>query len=152
MADELPLTRCVPRLTADAALRLIGAAAQQASATQLAVAIVVVGDLGQELATLCLDGAGPQALGVARKKAYSAVAYRRPTDEFFAEAHERFGSDGVAMLSSAVEGTMLLGGGVPVFVDGALVGAIGVSGGRGEQDKAIAVAAISTVIRLGLDA
>ena len=44
---------------------------------------------------------------------------------------------------------MLLGGGVPLFVDGQVVGAVGVSGGRGEQDKAIAIAAVSSVVGLG---
>lgn len=122
---------------------------ESAAGERLTVAIAVVGDVGQELATFCMDGSGPQAPAVARKKAYAAVAYRVPTDEFFEEAHERFGADGVAMLTTAVEGTMLLGGGVPLFVNGEVVGAIGVSGGRGEQDKAIASAAVSAVFGPG---
>ena len=149
MIDGLPPTRSVQRLTGRAALQLVEAAAESAARERLAVAIAVVGDVGQELATFCMDGSGPQAPAVARKKAYAAVAYRVPTDEFFEEAHKRFGPDGVATLTTAVEGTMLLGGGVPIFVDGQVVGAVGVSGGRGEQDKAIAIAAVSSVVGLG---
>jgi glc operon protein GlcG len=69
-----------------------------------------------------------------------------PTDEFHEQAHQRFGPDGAAMLTAAVEGTMLLGGGVPVVVEEHVVGAVGISGGRGEQDREIASAAISRVV------
>lgn len=146
MNEATPLLRFVPRLTDAAALALIHAAERAAPEQGLQVAVAVVGDMGQELATYCMDGSGPQAVQVARKKAYSAVAYRMPTDEFHEQTHERFGVDGAAMLTAAVEGTMLLGGGVPVVVDGTVVGAVGVSGGRGEQDRAIASAAISEVV------
>ncbi len=146
MTEPTPLVRPVARLTGAAALALIHAAERDAAARGLRVAIAVVGDTGQEIATYCMDGSGPQAARVARKKAYSAVAYGMPTDEFHEQTHERFGPDGAAMLTAAVEGTMLLGGGVPVVVDGSVLGAVGVSGGRGEQDRAIASAAIHEVL------
>ncbi|WP_051298499.1 GlcG/HbpS family heme-binding protein [Arthrobacter castelli] len=146
MTDETPLVRSVARLTGAAALALVHSAERAAMEQCLQVAVAIVGDAGQELATYCMDGTGPQALGVARKKAYSAIAYRMPTDEFHEQTHERFGADGAAMITAAVEGTMLLGGGEPVVVDGYVVGAVGVSGGRGEQDRAIAGAAISEVV------
>lgn len=146
MTDETPLVRSVARLTGAAALTLVHAAERETESYGLAIAIAVVGDVGQEIATYCMDGSGPQALQVAKKKAYSAVAYRMPTDEFHLQTHERFGADGAAMLTAAVEGTMLLGGGVPVVVEGSIVGAVGISGGRGEQDKEIASAAISEVV------
>jgi len=146
MTDASPVVRSVPRLAGAAALALVEAAAGDAAARGLRVAIAVVGDVGQEIATYCMDGAGPQAVQVARKKAYSAVAYRMPTDEFHAQTHHRFGADGAAMITAAVDGTMLLGGGVPVVVEGAIVGAVGISGGRGEQDRAVAEAAIARVL------
>ncbi|MGJ0184415.1 GlcG/HbpS family heme-binding protein [Corynebacterium glyciniphilum] len=138
--------RTVHRLSGAAALELLHAAARAAETERLQVAVAVVNDSGQELATYCMDGSAPQALQVARNKAYTAVAHRKPTDEFHEEVRERFGSDGAAMLTAAVERTMLLGGGVPVIHDGVVVGAVGVSGGRGEQDKAIAATSISEVL------
>lgn len=145
MTEEAPLLRSVPRLTGAAALSLIHAAEKAATEQGLAVAVAVLGDAGQELATYCMDGSGPQAVQVARKKAYSAVAFRMPTDDYHEQTHERFGADGAAMLTTAVEGTMLLGGGVPVLMDDRIVGAVGVSGGTGAEDRAIATTAISEV-------
>jgi glc operon protein GlcG len=146
MPGTTPLVRSVPRLTGAAALALVRAAEDAAAEQSLQVAVAVVGDSGQEIAAYCMDGTGPQAMGVARKKAFSAVAYRMPTDEFHEQAHQRFGPDGAAMLTAAVEGTMLLGGGVPVVVEEHVVGAVGISGGRGVQDREIASAAISRVV------
>ncbi len=73
---------------------------------------------------------------VARQKAWSAVAFQRPSKVF----QEVLGKGGDNLRILAVEGAAPLDGGVPIEVDGKIVGAIGVSGVTGEQDGIIAKA------------
>lgn len=140
------LTRSVPRLTADAAMALVHAAVHEVQTQGHPAAIAVASDTGQEILTYCMDGAAPQAPQVARNKAFTAATYRMPSDEFL-EHTRTFGPDGAAMLTAAVDHIMLLGGGVPVTVDEVTVGAVGISGGSGAEDRAAATAAIATVLQ-----
>jgi len=141
-----PLVRSSARLTGRAALDLIHAAENAAAALKLPVSIAVVTETGQDLATYSMDGSSPQSTQVARDKAYTAVAFGMPSDQFHDRA-EHFGIDGPAMVTAAVARIMPLGGGVPVTIDGVVAGAVGVSGGTGDQDKAIAISAIETVLQ-----
>lgn len=139
------LTWSVPRLTADAAMALVHAAIREVRTQGHPAAIAVVSDTGQEILTYCMDGAAPQAPQVARNKAFTAATYRMPSDEFL-EHTRTFGPDGAAMLTAAVDHIMLLGGGVPVTIENMTVGAVGISGGSGKEDRAAATAAITTVL------
>lgn len=140
------LTRSVPRLTADAAMALVHAAIREVQKQGHPAAIAVVSDTGQEILTYCMNGAAPQAPQVARNKAFTAATYGMPSDELL-EHTRTFGPDGAAMLTAAVGHLMLLGGGVPVTVDEVTVGAVGISGGSGAEDRAAATAAIATVLQ-----
>lgn len=73
-------------------------------------------------------------------KAQAAVRFRRPTLAF----QERILRDGRTNLLS-MPGIVAVEGGVPIVVDGVLVGGIGVSGGTGEQDGEVAAAALKAL-------
>lgn len=82
-----------------------------------------------------MDGALIAGVEVARRKARSAVLYQRPTKVF----EEMLAGGRMAILS--LPEAMPLEGGIPLLVDGKLVGAIGVSGGTAQQDGQVAAAA-----------
>ena len=78
---------------------------------------------------------------MARQKAWSAVAFRRPTKAF--QDTVAGGPAGVRIL--ALEGASPIEGGLPLLVDGKIVGAIGVSGVTGEQDSMVAAAGVAAL-------
>ncbi|OLD97469.1 MAG: hypothetical protein AUG80_11625 [Candidatus Rokubacteria bacterium 13_1_20CM_4_68_9] len=83
-----------------------------------------------------LDGTQFGSTEVAKDKAYSAVAFRRPT-KAFQDAIEQGGSN-LRLLK--LSGASPLEGGIPIVVDGKLIGSIGVSGVTSQQDAQIAKA------------
>jgi glc operon protein GlcG len=78
-----------------------------------------------------MNGAPYSAIQLAQQKAVAAARYRRPTKVFYdcIEAGHQF-----FLTFPGVAGAP---GGVPIVIDGKLVGAIGVSGGNGEQDAEV---------------
>lgn len=118
-----------------AAARKIAAAAQEAArAKGKDVVIVVVDDAGFMLLLERMDGAQVASVNVGIGKARTAAIYRRPSREF----EEQIRNGRVAALALA-EATPLQGG-VPVLLDGRVVGAIGVSGDSPQVDEDIAIA------------
>jgi glc operon protein GlcG len=111
--------------------RVVTAAARAESAAKgWRVAIAVV-DAGGHLVLLeRMDGTQFGSLEIARQKAWTAAAFRRPSKAF--EDMIAAGGAGVRMLR--LEGATPIEGGIPLLRDGRIVGAIGVSGATSEQD------------------
>lgn len=112
------------------------AALAKAGEMGLAVTVVVVDDGGTPKALERMDGAPLVSVETARLKAYSAAAIGVATDDFFAA----ISSDPSAVASfSTRPGLALIAGGIPLTVDGVLVGGVGVAGAMTEaEDRAIA--------------
>lgn len=104
------------------------------------VAIALVDDGGHPLALTRLDGASPISAYMATEKARTAALGRRES-----KAYEDMINGGRSAFLSAplIKGT--LEGGVPVVVDGHVVGAVGVSGVKSEQDAHVANAAARSI-------
>jgi glc operon protein GlcG len=118
-----------------AAARAITAAAEaEARARGLGVVIVVVDDAGNVIQLTRMDTAQVASVNVGIGKARTAAIYRRPSRDF----EEQIRNGRVAALALA-DATPLQGG-VPIFVDGKVVGAVGVSGDTPQADEDIAVA------------
>jgi len=130
-------------LTARAAQAMIDAAEAHAARLGLAIVTVVVDESGVPRAMRRMDGAPLVALGVAQKKALTAVGFGMPTGK----AWHDFIKDDPILLHGApsMPDFTLLGGGLPIKVDGALVGAIGVSGGHYSHDEECARAALAAL-------
>jgi uncharacterized protein GlcG (DUF336 family) len=117
--------------------RTVVAAAEAVAAENAWNVVIAVVDSGGHLVLLQrMDNTQFGSVEVARQKAWSAVAFRRPTKAF--QDVLAGGGDGLRILE--IEGAQALEGGVPLVVDGKIVGAIGVSGVTGEQDGQIAAA------------
>ena len=123
-------------LTLSGAQKVLALATAEAKRLNAGGAIAVVDEGGHLLALERLDGTFPAAWSVSVGKARTAAQFRRPT-RVFEEAIK-----GGRVSLTAVSEMVPLQGGVPLFVDGQLVGAIGVSGAASaQQDDDIAQAA-----------
>lgn len=114
--------------------RVLNAARQQALAQQWSVTIAVVDDGGHPLALERLDGCAPASAYIAMEKARSAALGRRETRDY----EEMVNAGRTAFVTAPL--LTSLEGGVPLRVDGQVVGAIGVSGVKPGQDAQVAMA------------
>src|SRR3954470_19514679 len=131
MAD----TAVTVRLTGDGALKLLNAATAKAREMNVPQCISVVDSGGHLLAFLRMDGAFVLSIETSLRKAMTAASYGEPTGNL------REGID--LKLAIATEGKRInLPGGLPVIVDGQVIGGIGVGSGTGEQDRQVAAAAL----------
>ncbi|MBU0809315.1 MAG: heme-binding protein [Gammaproteobacteria bacterium] len=119
--------------------RMLAAARSEAEKNQWAVTISVVDDGGHPLALERLDGCAPIGAYIASEKARSAALGRRETKGF----EEMVNGGRTAFLSAPL--VTSLEGGVPVIVDGQVVGAIGVSGVKADQDAQVAKAGVAAL-------
>lgn len=123
--------------------QILQAARSEAQQQGWAVAIAVVDDGGHPLALERLDGCAPIGAYIATEKARSAALGRRET-----KGYEDMVNSGRSAFLSAPLITSLEGG-VPVLVDGQVVGAVGVSGVKAEQDAQVAKAGIAALQTCG---
>ncbi|MBD9601545.1 MULTISPECIES: heme-binding protein [unclassified Pseudomonas] len=114
--------------------QILAAARTEAQNNQWAVTIVVVDDGGHPLALERLDGCAPIGAYIATEKARTSALGRRES-----KGYEEMVNGGRHAFLSAPLLTSLEGG-VPIIVDGQVIGAVGVSGVKAEQDAQVAKA------------
>lgn len=117
----------------------IAAAREQARREGVCVSVAVVDRAGELVAFERDDDAAPVTPRVALEKARTAALLRAPSKLF-----EDFINDGRPSFL-ATPGLTPLQGGVPLIADTEVIGAVGVSGGNGEQDTDIAVTAAAAL-------
>jgi len=121
-------------------VKIIAAAAEaEAKKNQWAVTIAIVDDGGHLLWLQRLDGAAPISAQIGQEKARTAAIGRRETKRY----EDMINEGRTAFLSAPLEG--MLEGGVPIIVDGQVIGAVGVSGVKSTEDAQIARAGIAAL-------
>ena len=142
MADvagaDLPGIASVPTLTLEGAQRVLDGSLAHARSIGVPVCVAVADRAGVLLAFARMDGAPMMSVTLAQDKAYTVAAFAGlPTHPWFDLI-----KDDPPVLAGIVktERLIVFGGGVPVLSGGVLCGAVGVSGGSAEQDRAIAEA------------
>ena len=129
-----------PMLTLEDVKKIAAGAEAEALANNWAVTITIVDDGGHLLWLQRLDGAAPVSAHIAPAKANTAALGRRESKVY----EDMINGGRVSFLSApALEG--LLEGGVPVIVDGHVIGAVGVSGVKSNEDVQIAKAGIAAL-------
>ena len=123
-----------PWLTLEDAQRIAAAAEAEARSHQWAVVIAICDDGGHLVLLHRLDGVAPISSAIAPAKARAAALGKRETKLY----EEMINQGRAAFLSAPLDG--MLEGGVPIIVDGYVVGAIGVSGVKSNEDAQIAKA------------
>ncbi|MEY4641635.1 MAG: hypothetical protein RLZZ227_1629 [Pseudomonadota bacterium] len=130
-----------PNVTLEQARAIVAAAEAEAVKQNLSVAIAVVDTAGNLVAFVKRDDTQTASVQVSQAKAASAAVFKRPTKAF----QDTLAAGGVGLRVLTLDGVVAAEGGVPVTVNGAIVGAIGVSGGTSEQDGVIAAAGLTAV-------
>ncbi len=129
-----------PVLGQDDVKKIIEAASAHAIKNNWAVTIAVTDDGGHLLGLSRLDGAAPISAHIAPAKAHAAALGRRET-----KGYEDMINNGRYAFLSAPTVSGLLEGGVPVVVEGQVVGAVGVSGVQASQDAEIGKAGAAAI-------
>ena len=126
------------KLTSEGAMKLLHAAMAKAKEMGVPQCISVVDPGGHLLAFARMDGAFSQSIDTSLMKAMTAASYGLPTGDIAA------GID--LKLAIATEGRRInLPGGLPVIIDGHVIGGIGVGSGTGEEDREVAKAALAAL-------
>jgi glc operon protein GlcG len=130
-----------PPITLEQAKKVMVGAEAEAKKNSWNVVMVVLDSGGNLVMLQRMDGAQFGSIEVAKDKAYSAVAFRRPTKAF----DDALAQGGANLRILKLSGATPLEGGIPIVVDGKLIGAVGVSGVTSAQDAQIGRAGIDNL-------
>lgn len=119
---------------------ILDAAQREAEANEWRITVAVSDDSGELLGLRRLDGAAPMTAMVSAQKARTAALSHKETRIF----EDMINGGRNAFLSAPLQG--LLEGGVPVVIDGQVIGAVGVSGVKSDQDAQVAKAGIAAIV------
>jgi glc operon protein GlcG len=142
------VTRERVQLNLSGAELILAKAKEKAGAMGLKLNLAVADDGGHLLAFVRMDGARPASGYTAITKAVTAATFRQETGPLPPKGEPdvllNLGLQNAALASGGKLTT--LKGGVPVVVDGQVIGGMGVGGGTGEQDAEVARAAIDALL------
>ena len=125
-------------VTLEDARRVIAAAEKKADEIGQPMNIAVADEGGNLVAHVRMDNAWLGSIDISIKKAYTARAFDLSTQDL--AANSQSGDQFFGIHASNDGKIMIFAGGIPLKRDGRVVGAIGVSGGMGEQDHTVAEA------------
>lgn len=126
------------------ARRLARLAESKATETGLPVVICIADAAGAPILLHRMDKALPASTDIAVDKAYTAAIFRMATHDLGAQAQPGCSLYGVQTTHHGR--IVIFGGGYPVILGGAVIGAVGISGGTVEQDMQIASHALQTFL------
>ena len=125
-------------LSFEGAQRALDAGIAKARDMEVPQCISVVDAGGHLLAFARMDGAFAMSFDTSLMKAKTAASYGEPTGNILAGVDLK--------LAIATQGQRInLPGGLPIIVEGSIVGAVGVGSGTGEQDREVARAAVAAI-------
>ena len=125
------------------ARKVIEAAEQKAQKIKQPMNIAVVDEGGNLVAHVRMDGAWIGSIDISINKAFTSRAFDIATKDL--AEHSQSGGQFFGIHVSNRGRIMIFAGGIPLRQDGKVIGAIGVSGGSGEQDHAVAEAGAAVV-------
>jgi glc operon protein GlcG len=142
--DKIPFdTPYGPPISLDRAQAVIQAAVAEAKKRNWKMNIAVADSGGNLVAFQRMDGAMLASIQIAEHKARAAATFRRPTKIF---------EDGIQLMHLnyllAFDGIIASRGGIPLIDQGALIGAIGCSGGTDSQDEIVSEAGAAVINQL----
>jgi uncharacterized protein GlcG (DUF336 family) len=148
VAQAAPVTRNAPVLSADGEAQMVLAAQKACRAQGYRVAVAITDRHGLIRALLTDDGVGALDIASATHKAKSAAVTGRPT-AFLAKLPKEAQAY-IDLIKSVEPDVVQIGGGMPLIVDGQVMGGIGIGGApNGEADELCAQAAIALLPKAG---
>jgi len=130
-----------PSIGADEAKKMAALSVAEARKNNFKMAIAVVDISGDLVYFEKMDGTQAASVQIAQDKARSAARFKRPTKAL----QDALAAGGAGLRLLALQGAVPVEGGLPIIVDGKIVGAIGASGGTSEQDGQTAKAGADSV-------
>ena len=143
LAAQAQVPQYGPNVTYDQARKALAGALADARRQNLPMAVAVVDTAGQLVVFERMDNTQTASVAVAQDKAVSAAMYRRPTKAF----QDAVAGGGAGLRVLTLRGAVSVEGGLPLTVDGKIIGAIGVSGGSAEQDGVVAKAGLDAMLK-----
>ena len=143
MARDRYVTRNTPRLTLRGARLIMAAAVRRAGQLGAPMDVAVVDDGGHLLVFNRMDGAKISSIDIAVSKAWTAACARRATHEYSDIAGAGKPAFGIHVGNAGR--FMIVGGGLPIRVDGHVIGGIGCSSGTIHQDRVAAQAGLNAL-------
>jgi uncharacterized protein GlcG (DUF336 family) len=138
---EHQMPRPISSLDLADARRIIAAGERKAIEMRIPYNIAVVDAGGGLVAHVRMDGAWLGSVDIAINKAWTARAFDTSTEDLARMTQS--GQQGFGLNTTNGSRVVIFGGGIPIKLDGAVIGAIGASGGSVEQDVAVARAALA---------
>lgn len=123
------------------AKKVVAAAEVESRKNNWPMAIAVVDNAGMLVAYVRMDNTQTASVQVAIDKAVSSAMYRRPTKAF----QDMVAGGGAGMRALGLRGASPVEGGLPLLLDGKIIGGIGVSGANADQDGVAAKAGVDAV-------
>jgi uncharacterized protein GlcG (DUF336 family) len=137
----ISVNRAEMQLTLDVAQAVVEAARQRADEIGVPMNIAVVDEGSNLVAFARMDGAWLGSIDIAQNKAYTARAFDMATKDLAPLAQP--GAPLYGIEASNQGRLIVFAGGIPIELDGRVVGAIGVSGGSVDEDHDVAEAGVS---------
>jgi glc operon protein GlcG len=128
-------------ISVDNAKKAAAAAVAEARKNNWTMAVAVTDPGGTLVYFEKMDGTQTGSVNVALGKARSAALYKRPTKVW----QDIVSGGGAGLRLLGLEGAVPIEGGIPLVMDGKIVGAIGLSGGSAQQDNQCATAGVDAV-------
>ena len=135
------MTRSALSLSLDDARRIIAAGERKAIEIGTPYNIAVTDAGGALVAHVRMDGAWLGSVDIAINKAWTARAFDTATADLAQLTQP--GQQGFGLNTTNDSRVVIFGGGIPIKLDGVVIGAVGASGGSVEQDVAVARAAVA---------
>lgn len=141
LSDDMPFdVPYGPPISLERAQDAIDAAVQEAKRRNWKMNIAVLDSGGNLVAFQRMDGAMLASIQIAEHKARAAATFRRET---------KFFENGIQLSKLnyllAFDGIIASRGGIPIIVEGKIIGAIGVSGGSDAQDEVVGRAGVAAL-------
>lgn len=129
-------------VSCESAAKIAEGAVEKANELGIKINVAVTDSSGVLMAFLRMPGAFLHSIDISIDKAYTAASFGFPTSQWMSIIQ-----DDPALREGIVqrERLVIFGGGVPIHIDGDLIGGVGVSGGSAEEDEICALAGISKI-------
>jgi glc operon protein GlcG len=128
-------------VTLDQAKKIAALSVAEAAKNNWKMAIAIVDVAGDLVYFEKMDGTQVASVNIAQDKARSSVRFKRPTKAM----QDVLAAGGAGVRFLALQGAIPVEGGLPLLIDGKIVGAIGASGGTSDQDGLAAKAGADSV-------
>lgn len=128
-------------INSETAKKVAAATLAEARKNNWSMAVAIVDPAGDLVYFEKLDGTQAASVNIAPDKARSAARFKRPTKAL--QDVLAAGGEGLRLLS--LQGAVPVEGGVPILVDGKIIGAVGVSGGTSQQDAQCANVGVAAI-------